>query len=159
MKDYRNNKDNDIFNNMITGASSGVIGGLLSHPFDVMKVFKQNNQSLTKSFNRKIMFRGYSKNLIKSFMLGGLIYPLFDFSKNTFDNVVLASIVTSIGSSVIIYPIEYMKIRHMAIGEKFTFDMNIRKYYNGFCLHNFRCVPHFLIFMYITEKFKHFMIL
>ncbi len=158
IQDIRKTNESDIKNNMINGATSGIIGGFLSHPFDVMKVLKQNNQCITKSINIKNIYRGYSKNFIKSFMLGGLIFPLFDFSKNKFDNYLIASIFSSVGTSTIIYPIEYMKVRHMAIGDKYKFDFNIRKYYNGFLLHNLRCVPHFLIFMYVTEKIKHLML-
>lgn len=152
----RGTRDDDLANNMLNGACGGIIGSFFSHPFDVMKVLKQNNQSIIKTFNTKIMYRGYSKSIIKSFMLGGLSFPLFDFSKKKVDNIVLATIITTIGSSVIIYPIEFMKVRHMALDEKIKIEVNIRKYYSGFCMHLARCIPHFMILMSVTEKIKHY---
>jgi uncharacterized membrane protein YeaQ/YmgE (transglycosylase-associated protein family) len=63
----RDTNKQDIFNNMINGACGGIVGGFMSHPFDVMKVIKQNkrtlipsssfnNQSITNTFSTKIMY-------------------------------------------------------------------------------------------------------
>jgi len=151
----RKTDDTDIIDNMMNGALGGVGGSLLSHPFDVMRTIKQNNQSIMKEFKSSIAYRGCSKSITKSFMLGAFSFPIFDFCKKKTDNIFIASILTTIGSSFIIYPIEYMKIRHMAIGERMTFESPFqKKYYTGFGMHMLRCVPHFSIMMFTTEKIK-----
>ena len=107
-------------------------------------------------------------NVIKSFTLGAMIFPSFDFFNSKFDNIYIASILTTIGTSCVVYPIEYMKIKKMVTGEKYGSDSqkslrvitgqlstwNIKKYYSGFCVHIARCIPNFLIFNAVTEKMK-----
>lgn len=151
----RHTDDTDIIDNMMNGALGGVAGSLLSHPFDVMRTMKQNNQSIMKEFKLSIAYRGYSKSITKSFMLGGFSFPIFDFCKKKTDNIFIASILTTIGSSFIIYPVEYMKIRHMIIGERMMYESPFqRKYYTGYGMHMLKCIPHFSIMMVTTEKIK-----
>lgn len=152
----RKTDDANVVDNMLNGALGGVGGSLLSHPFDVMRTIKQNNQSIIKEFKASIAYRGYSKSITKSFVLGGFSFPIFDFYKKKIDNIFIASILTTISSSFFIYPIEYMKIRHMAIGERMKFEFPFqKKYYTGFEMHMLRCVPHFSIMIITTEKIKH----
>jgi hypothetical protein len=151
----RKTNDTDIIDNMINGALGGIGGSFFSHPFDVMRTMKQNNQSIRKEFKFSNAYRGYSKSITKSFILGGFSFPIFDFCKTKTDNIFIASILTTIGSSLFIYPIEYMKIRHMIIGETMTYESPFqKKYYTGYGMHMLKCIPHFTIMMVTTEKIK-----
>lgn len=155
----RKTEKSDIVNNMFNGAFSGLIGGIFSHPFDVMRVMKQKCEEHpdNEKFRMRYMYRGYTMNAIKSFSLGAMIYPSFDFFNSKFNNMYIASIMTSVTTSCIIYPIENLKIKRMCTGKKYIFDRNVRNYYGGFLLHNLRCIPNFLIFNAMTEKVKNYL--
>ncbi len=158
----RKTEKSDIINNMFNGASSGLVGGIMSHPFDVVRVMKQNcniqNQNqkhFEDKFKIKYVYRGYSMSALKSILLGAMIFPFYDFLNTKFNNMYIASIIAGLGTSCILYPIECMKIKKMATGNKYGLGkLNLQNYYSGFCLHNARCVPHFLIFSIVTEKLK-----
>jgi hypothetical protein len=152
VQEKRQTQKDDILNNIPNGICGGIVGSVLSHPFDVMKSIKQNDQSIKQTFNTKIMYRGYSKSLTKTCMLGAILFPSYDFFKKHTNNGFFASVLTCITSSAIIYPIEYTKIRQMVLGEKINFDYNIKKYYTSYTLHIMRIIPHFTISMYIIDK-------
>jgi hypothetical protein len=66
------------------------------------------------------------------------------------NNTIIAGTLSSMTTSIVTYPIDYLKIRQMRLGER----MNIRdisKYYSGFTIHIARVIPHFVIMIYITE--------
>ena len=165
IKEKRNTSQGDFKNNIINGMFGGVMSSIFVHPFDVGKIYKQNNLSFTKEFKNtgiSFLYRGYSKTLIKSMALTSLIFPFYDFYKYKFDNLFVASTLSSISATCILHPLDYLKTRHIS-NQKLYIDFDhlpslIKYYYRGLHINLSRTIPHFMITMFITEKVKQLMI-
>jgi len=166
IKHYRQTKDNDILNNMLNGTVGGIMGSLLAHPFDVMKILQQQKISYLNEYRKigyKLIYRGYTKSFAKTITLACLLFPTYDFYKSKIDKYenipnksIVASIMTTLSINLFTQPIDYLKVRGVSNLEMYS-HKNIFHYYRGFHLNLMRTMPHFTITMYITEKVKKYM--
>lgn len=147
-------------NKIINGIGSGVLASVLTHPVDVIKIHLQMNVKFISALQEhgpKIFYQGYSKSLSKVIVASSLFFPLTDYSLNfTNNNVVVASLFSSVISTMIVHPIDYLKTRHM-YGQSLFQGWNPRFYYKGLSLNLLRVVPHFVIVMTgidVIEKFR-----
>lgn len=161
LKSIRNSKPNDIFNNGINGMIAGAISSVFVHPIDVVKIHKQTDMKFIpelKNIGIGLFYRGYSKSLSKNIILTSIIFPTYDFYKYYIYNTLIASLLSSITTTIILQPIDYLKIRHIAgvplYLENGSVRDNIKYYYRGFHINLARVIPHFMITMYLIEVFK-----
>ncbi len=155
-KKYRDGDNNSYMTNILCGLTSGIIGSLLTHPLDVLKIHKQINQPFIQEFRNvgaKLLYRGYSKNVTKTVMLSSLLFPTNDLYKKYIDNTTLAAAATSGTITSIIQPIDYLKTRHIA-NQKLWQGWNLSNYYRGFGINLARTLPHFTILMTVTDFIK-----
>ena len=108
-----------------------------------------NNLNVTKN----ILYRGFSKSLLKSGVGTTIIYPVYDHFKSY--NVLVASLIAAITSTVVTRPIDFVKLRQV-YGLKIFVGYNILHYYRGLSLNLLRVVPNFMISMGFIECFKKF---
>ena len=151
-----------VNNKFISGAMSGFMGSLMTHPFDVLKMHYQMNIHFIPELRKegpKIFYRGYSKTITKA--IGGsiLFFPLFDkfndyYKNNKYTNNVpiisgMAAISSSIISTTIMQPVDYMKTRHIMNNNynHIVSNRSIKPYFKGLSLNLLRVVPHFVITM------------
>lgn len=156
IKNYRKTDNSDILNNMINGALGGIFSSIISHPFDVIKVFHQQNLNYSEEFKKtgyKLPYRGYSKSFIKTLTLSALLFPTYDFYKTKLNDPILSSIATTFSITFILHPIDYLKVRGISNLELYS-HKSFFDYYRGISLSLLRSVPHFTIVMYTTEKIK-----
>ena len=161
IKNLRNTQQKDIKNNILNGAIGGIMSSIIVHPTDVCKVHQQNNMSFINELRKigpSLMYRGYSKSLAKNIFLTALIYPFYDFYTATFSNFFIAAILSSITVTLILHPIDYLKIRHIS-GQNLYLDYSsipiyFKYYYRGLHINLIRIIPHFMITMFITENIK-----
>jgi hypothetical protein len=160
-KMIRQTKQNDIFHNMLNGMVSGILSSIFVHPIDVVKVHQQNNikfLSELRAYGPTIFYRGYSKSLIKNIILTSIIFPVYDFYMYYIQNIFWASALSSITTTFILHPIDYLKIRHIAGQSLYLENTGIKSnliyYYRGFHLNLARVVPHFVMTMVLIEWFK-----
>lgn len=161
IKKLRNTQPNDIKNNILNGAIGGSIASVFSHPFDVVKVHQQQNitfLSELKSIGPSLFYRGYSKSLTKNILLTSTVFPLYDFYKAKINNVIIASALASMTVTILIHPIDLLKVRQISNKELYlSFDKlqsTMKYYYRGVHINLMRVLPHFMITMVITEKIK-----
>jgi uncharacterized membrane protein YeaQ/YmgE (transglycosylase-associated protein family) len=148
LKTKRQTESYDIKNNFINGMIGGVIASAFSHPFDVIKIHQQNGLSFLSEFKQtgaSILYRGYTKSFTKNILITSLVFPLYDFYKTKCDNTILASGLSAATTTIVIHPVDYLKVRQ--IGKK-------EYYYRGVHLNLMRVIPHFIITMVATEYFK-----
>lgn len=157
IKKFRQTDSNDLISNSFNGLVGGILGSFFSHPIDVWKNYVQRNEYFNwKSFNPKLYYQGYTASIYKNAVLYSCLFPLYDYYKKKFNNVLISSVFTTMTVSAIIQPFDYYKTVKMA-GTNVKFDMgNIKQFGRGFNLMLLRSVPHFLITMGITEKIKKF---
>lgn len=155
-KKFRNGDNNSYTTNILCGLTSGIIGSLLTHPLDVLKIHKQINKPFLPEYRTvgaKLLYRGYSKNVTKTVMLSSLLFPTNDLYKKHIDSTVLAAAATSATITTVIQPIDYLKTRHIA-NQKLWQGWNIKNYYRGFGINLSRTLPHFTILMTVADFIK-----
>ena len=152
---------NDLLNNMINGGLSGIVSSIFTHPIDVVKIHKQTNVPLwpiLRADGWRLIYRGYSKSLCKNIVLTSIIFPFYDFYKSKVNNAAFAAASSSIMTTAILHPIDYLKIRHITGQSLYLknapFWKNIRYYYRGYCVNLSRTMPHFMITMGIIDYMK-----
>jgi hypothetical protein len=135
---------------------SGIASSVITHPFDAIKIHLQMGTSFVPEIRRHgylIMYRGYSKTFSKVCVGSSLFFPIYDHSKMYFGNNFLASITSSVISTFIMHPIDYLKTRHI-YGLPLYQGWNPLIYYKGLLLNMARIVPNFVIIMTSIEYFK-----
>lgn len=150
------NIDYPIKNKFLNGITSGVIASLVTHPLDVIKIHIQMNESIYQHLQKdgpSILYRGYSKTLIKIATSSSIFFPIYDTLQNRINNPSLSSMMSGFIASLIMQPIDYLKTRHMA-GLSLYNGYNILTYYKGLTLNMMRIIPHFVITMNIIERCK-----
>ena len=156
---YRTLQENKFISqySFINGLVSGITSSILTHPFDYIKIHLQMSQSMSsilsdlKHTNSNTivlskLYRGYSKTFSKVLCSSGFFFPLYDYFKHTTDNTFVASILSSVTSTLLMHPIDYLKTRHI-YGKPLFSGWNPIHYYKGLSLNLLRIVPHFTIVM------------
>lgn len=161
IKKIRNTQQKDLKNNIINGALAGIFSSVFAHPLDVVKVHQQNQLSVIneiKTIGMPVLYRGYTKSLVKNVTLTSLIFPFYDFYQSKFSNSVVSAGLSVITSSMFLHPIDYLKIRHISNQNLYTNYQSIthfvRYYYRGLHINLLRTIPHFVITMFLTEEIK-----
>jgi hypothetical protein len=135
---------------ILAGTISGICSSVVTHPIDVIKVHLQMHTPLNIN-NISIFYRGYSKSLFKSSVGTSCFFPLYDIFNEKLQNNTLSALYSSILSTIILQPIDYMKTRQiygLHIGYNPIF------YYKGLSLNLLRIVPHFMITIMVIEYLK-----
>jgi len=155
IKEYRHTESNNLISNSFNGLVGGILGSFFSHPIDVCKNYTQRNKYFDwKSLNIQLYYQGYSASIYKNAVLYSCLFPLYDYYKTKFDNILTSSVLTTLTVSTIIQPFDYYKTVKMA-GNNIKFDLtNILQFGRGFNLMLLRSIPHFFITMMVTEKIK-----
>jgi len=140
-------------NKIIDGAISGILSSILTHPIEFAKINTQMKQSVTdkiKNQGIKIIYKGYSKTIIKATIGSSLFFPFYDFFNTTINNPFYASFCSATLSTLILHPIDYIKTRNI-FGLKWFNGFNPFVYYKGLSLSLARVVPHFMITMIVVD--------
>ena len=166
--------EHNMPNKFIAGGIAGFIGSLMTHPFDVLKIHFQMHTPFIPELRKegvKLLYRGYSKSLTKAIGGSTLFLPLYDkfndfYGKNQYvlaytnsGPVIagMAAISSSIISTTIMQPVDYMKTRHVMnnnykhVTRYYISPSHIKPYFRGLSLNLSRVVPHFGITMTIIK--------
>jgi hypothetical protein len=149
---------------VFNGLAASFIVSLFSHPFDWFRVTLQRNESIRanlQSHGLKVIYRGYSKSVIKNIISSIFFYPFYEYLKNNIHisdnerfNIIFSSGVAAFTSTTLMQPIDYIKTKHIAGQKWYQGIHNPALYYKGLSLNLFRVVPHFIITMNFIEYFK-----
>ncbi len=153
IKNYRQTDKSDFLNNSINGLAGGILGSLFSHPIDVWKNYLQRKENFSFK-NYKLYYQGYSASIYKNAVLYSCLFPIYDYYKNKFNSIYLASLSTTITVSFIIQPFDYYKTVKMAGNT----NIQLKNFTRGFTLMLARSIPHFTITMYTTEIIKKYLV-
>ncbi len=146
-----------LLNNSINGIIGGLMGSVVTHPFDLWKNFVQRNESYTmhlknssknmKSFISNGLYQGYSGSIAKNIVLYASLFPLFDYYQSLTHHFWLASLGTTLSVSLLIQPFDYYKVVRMANSQ----GKIIKNPFRGFSLLLARSIPHLFITMSLTK--------
>ncbi len=152
----KNNKIT-LLNNSINGIIGGLMGSIITHPFDLWKNFVQRNESYTihlknsskniKSFISNGLYQGYTGSIAKNIVLYASLFPLLDYYQSLTPHFWLASLGTTLSVSLLIQPFDYYKVVKMANNE----GKIIKNPFRGFSLLLARSIPHLFITMSLTK--------
>lgn len=155
-----NNNNNKIIllNNSINGIVGGLIGSIVTHPFDLWKNFSQRNKSYIIHLEKNIhniklfitngLYQGYSGSIAKNIVLYASLYPLLDYYQTLTSHFLLASFATTLSVSLLIQPFDYYKVVKMAENNK---GKIIKNPFRGFTLLLSRSIPHLFITTSLTK--------
>lgn len=138
---------------MINGLLAGVATSIVTHPLDTIKVHLQMNTPFIPELKKngyRLFYRGYSKTFSKVCISSCLFFPLYDYVNAKLNNAFLASFLTSIISTTIMHPIDYLKTRHI-YGLQLYQGWNPKLYYTGLTMNLMRIIPNFTIIMTIID--------
>ncbi len=149
--------ETSIKTKIFCGWVSGVTSSIITHPFDFFKIKIQsglggNNLSVfdeIKKHGPKIVYRGYSKSFAKVSVGSMLFYPLTDTIQYYINNIIVSSLCSAFISTVIMHPLDYIKIRH--VNGNIIYMNSYNLYYKGISLNLLRIVPHFTITMTLID--------
>ncbi len=139
-------------NKFVAGGIAGALASVITHPLDVIKVHQQMHTPFLPELRRlgpSLFYRGYSKTFSKYTISSVFYYPLYD-TFNTYMSTIPAALLSSIFSTLLIQPIDYMKIRHIN-GQPWFHGYSPIPYFKGTTLNLARAVPQFTIAMAIIE--------
>lgn len=157
-----------FMSNLAISVASSIIASPFHHPFDFMKIRTQmitNNNTYPNVYpsgyssvvpSGYSVYQGYTKTLTRN-ILTSILFPLNDWYKKIYSkmdyqinenicNMLLAPISTSITSTFILYPYEFIRNRHIA-NCQWYYGLNPLNYYRGVKLALFRNSLHFTLFM------------
>lgn len=144
-----------VSNRFLAGTMAGALTSFLTHPMDVVKVHQQMHTPLwprLQEVGPSLLYRGYSKTLSKYAISSTFYFPLYD-TMQEHTPPMLAAIISATVSTLIIQPIDYMKIRHID-GQPWFHGWSPRPYFRGVGLNLARSVPQFTLVMAIIEGLK-----
>jgi len=148
------NSNSDL---ILFGMISGGLSTIISHPFDTIKIHIQMKPVEAikdiRSQGYKLLYRGYSKSLSKAVIGSSLFFPIYDMTQKRVNNPAISALVSSVISTTILHPIDYLKVRHI-YGQELYQSWNPLRYYKGYILNLSRIVPHFIITMTCIEYFN-----
>jgi hypothetical protein len=159
-KRLRGTKDNDLLNNSVNGALGGICGGLLAHPIDVYKIYRQRacNDFFVdlKKNGPSMLYRGYSQSIYKNIILYSALFPINDYFKTLNLGPIMSPFLTVLTISIALQPVDYFKVRKMAglkLLDSNSFSLTtLKECYKGYTLNFLRAAPHFVITMYTIDQ-------
>ena len=134
---------NENYKKPIFGFISAISTTIITHPMDFYKINIQMNNDLKDSF--KVIYRGYSKTLLKATISGTLFLPMYEYLSEKFGSKLYGSIITSVISTLLMHPLDYKKTLQI-YGSKHKITM-LDLFTKGLHINLLRVVPHFTIFM------------
>lgn len=151
-----------LLNNSINGIIGGLMGSVVTHPFDLWKNFVQRNESYIthlqknktniKSFISNGLYQGYTGSIAKNIVLYASLFPLLDYYQSLTPHFWLASLGTTLSVSLLIQPFDYYKVVKMANNQ----GKVIKNPFRGFTLLLARSIPHLFITMSLTKFLQNF---
>lgn len=165
IKRMRNKNKEFPINNFVENCSISILSSwcasIFHHPFDVARIHTQRGDKIREHISKhgiiKVFKAGYGGTLIRN-TLTSIIFPLYDMykdllKKNNINNMILAPILTSATSTILLYPLDYIRNRQMSNLE-WNHGWNLTKYYRGITFGLCRNTLHFSVFCYGAEYVK-----
>lgn len=137
------------------GMVGGVLGTIMSHPIDTLKTLTQTN----KTINVKRLYKGVVPPLIGIGIEKSIVFGTFYNLENTQMNTFTKGIIAGLCSTVIVSPVEQIKIQMQTnrINSSIDFirsNRSLYKLYNGWGATLFREVPGYGFYFLCYENIK-----
>jgi len=151
--------DRPKIRSFLDGFVSGSVGILISHPFDTIKTYIQNNKvvpknisSLYKGLTPPLLGVGFEKAIVFGVYTNAYNY-LNLFNTNEISKNTLAGGLAGLSASLVVTPVERIKIL-LQNNTKIT-QINSKYLFRGFSATLTRETPGFAIYFNVYEGLKH----
>jgi hypothetical protein len=125
------------------GAVAGALGGLFSHPLDVLRIQVQRGDGL--KFSAARAYRGLRYTLQKNVLVASILFPTFSALKSRDHGTITSAVGASLLTTLIVHPVDLWKTQRVA-------GVALGGLYRGFTLNLARVLPHFVLTMVVMEK-------
>lgn len=153
-------------NNFTYGLFGGLLGTLISHPFDTIKTRIQSNKvaRIDQAIKLGKLYSGITPPLVGIMLEKSIVFGFYEKSKSLGLNNFWSGIVGGFLSTIVVTPVDRLKINYQNQEFKLQNMENIKKVmapknlYKGFTPTIFRETPGFGIYFstynYLTDKFN-----
>ena len=149
---YKTLNENRVLgeNKMINSLVGGLTTSIVTHPKDVIRIFIQKNRSILPIFKENILYRGYSKTILKTITSSITYFPINDTLKERGFSFFSASLISSIIGTTLTQPFDFLKTIHINSNDK-GYSHSFRNYFRGLSLNLSKNIPSFVIMMSILD--------
>lgn len=149
-----------VKNDFLYGLFGGISGTIISHPFDTIKTRIQSNKvsSFQQAFKMRKLYSGITPPLVGIMLEKSIVFGFYEKSKSYGFNNFFSGIIGGFMSTVIVTPVDRLKINYQNQDFKLQNALTIRNLYKGFTPTIFRETPGFGIYFstynFLTEKYN-----
>ena len=145
----------------IYGCFGGIVGTIMSHPIDTIRI---NLQSLKKpQYDIRSLYKGIMSPIIGIGIEKAIVFGTYDLSikfltnhnknhHNTLFNQSCSGVIAGISSTLVVTPVEYVKIAYQNQSSIKLKDLSFKNIYRGWTATLFREVPGYGIYFYTYNK-------
>jgi solute carrier family 25 carnitine/acylcarnitine transporter 20/29 len=144
-----------INNDFIYGLCGGLVGTIISHPFDTVKTRIQSNTSNTiyEAIKRGKLYSGITPPLIGIMLEKSIVFGFYEKSKKYGMNDFISGLIGGFTSTLIVTPVDRLKINFQ---NNFKDGIKINTLYKGFMPTIFRETPGFGIYFSVYNYLNNF---
>lgn len=146
-QERRNSCKNLFLDNAMDSLYANLITSAMFYPLDYIKVMIQRNQKIQPS-TKLSLWRGFHFSAGKTFVGAFTFLPIYDYTNEKLKWPLASSFITSIISTTLMHPFDYMKLVRM------TQTTASKNYFKGLIINYIRIVPHFTIMMTCFDYLK-----
>lgn len=149
-----------VLNDFTYGLCGGILGTIISHPFDTIKTRIQSNKvsNIKQALQIGKLYSGITPPLIGIMLEKSIVFGFYEKSKSVGFNNFFSGIIGGFISTVIVTPVDRLKINYQNQDFKIQNVLTIRNLYKGFTPTIFRETPGFGIYFstynFLTEKYN-----
>lgn len=142
------------------GLYGGLVGTILSHPFDTIKTRIQSEKAtnIINAIKQKKLYAGLTPPLIGIMMEKSVVFGFYDIAKKNNYNDFISGIFSGLMCTAIVVPIDRIKITLQNKQEIIFSNLNLRYLYKGTSITFFRETPGFGIYFttynYLNNKYN-----
>lgn len=130
----------------IKGSFGGLCGTILSHPFDTIKSRLQSNIGFKNAIKMGHFYGGLRAPIIGIPFEKSIVFGFYKYSKDNGINTFYSGVIGGLMSTLIVTPIEYVKINRQLDVDLKDIKFSLRTIYKGFLPTIFRETPGFGIY-------------
>jgi len=130
------------------GYVGGIIGTLMSHPIDTIRINKQS--SMKPTYSLRSLYRGILTPIIGIGIEKAIVFGTYDLINKKICNNFLSGVGAGFSSTIVVTPVEYFKIIYQ--NNSNIKQLRLKNLYRGWTATLFREVPGYGIYFYTYNK-------
>lgn len=137
----------------LEGGLAGMVGLILSHPFDTIKTYIQKG-SRPPNYSMKTLYRGVGAPLVGVSLEKAVVFGTYHNTQNYIQSIAISGALAGLTASLIVTPVDRIKILLQINQNRLEHIPNIRYIYQGLTVTFTREMPGFAIYFTVYDFLK-----